>query len=58
MTGDESDIIAQGPQAIANGCDELGMIATWQVSTANRASKQHIADQGQLVATMKKHHMT
>ena len=54
---DETDIITERPELVADRTDQRGVIAARQVGTADRALKQHIANHRQSRWRMEKHHV-
>ena len=48
VAGDELDIVAERPEALADGADQGGVVAAREVGAADRALEQHVADDRQM----------
>ncbi len=57
VAGDKGNIIAKRKQLVADGADQAVLIATRKIGPADGALKQHIADKGDPVGRVDKHHM-
>ena len=57
MTGNEGNIVAQGPEFFGDGGNQGGMVAAREIGAADGALEQDIAHKGQLQVTVIKHHM-
>ena len=47
MTGDEADLIAEREQLLFDRVDQRRVVTLWEISAADRALKEHIADYGE-----------
>ena len=52
MAGDELGLIAQGPEPLGDGIEQLLMVAAGKICPPDRALEQHIADQRQMAGGM------
>src|SRR5271166_3749000 len=57
VAGHEADVVAQRPEPLRNGSDELGVVAAGKIRAPDRACEEHVAHQRQLCAGMKEHHV-
>lgn len=48
MARDELHLITQRQQPVADGGEQLLVVAAWEVGAANGTGKEHIPDKGQL----------
>ena len=55
MPADEVDVIAQGKQLGLNRVDERVVVAVGKIGPADRAAKQHIANEGEFLGPVVKH---
>lgn len=57
MARNKFNVITEGEESLANGADEVGMIAAWKIGAPNRSREQDIANEGNSVGQVKKHDM-
>ena len=57
MAGDEGDVVAERPQAVADRLEELVVIAAREIRSADRAPEQHVTHEGDLRRLVHEHDM-
>src|SRR3546814_5929575 len=57
MARHEDDVVAEGPELLADRAQQRRMVAARQVGPADRAAEQHVADEGEAVRGVEEDHV-